>query len=182
MRLFLAITIPDELKREIMELQKQLNIGNISMPKPEALHLTLFFIGNMEPLKADNLKKILKKTEFFKFSLKTSKIGFFYKSNKLRIVHLALEDSKELSGLAEKIDHVLLELGIKRDLPFKPHITVARVKSLSKKENQEIIKKAETINKKKDQISFQASNFKLYSSTLTPKGPVYEVLETFEFR
>ena len=49
MRLFIAIEIPDEIKKEMVKVQEQLRKANIdaSWPRAEGMHLTLKYLGEV---------------------------------------------------------------------------------------------------------------------------------------
>jgi len=77
-----------------------------------------------------------------------------------------------LVQLSKKVKKVLEPLGFFSDKPFKPHITVFRIK-----------KKVEDITKELDSqkmIDFgiqEVTGIKLKKSELTPNGPIYSDLE-----
>lgn len=75
-----------------------------------------------------------------------------------------------MSELKQQIDKALPDF--KDDHEFHPHLTIARVKFIKNK--QELIQNLKQIKIKPK--TFKINNFKLYKSTLTPQGPVYEEL------
>jgi len=77
-----------------------------------------------------------------------------------------------LIDLAKKVENVLAPLGFVPDKPFKPHITIFRIKNKVEDISKEL-KKFETFEFGSQKIS----NFKLKQSILTPQGPLYSDLE-----
>jgi len=178
MRPFIAIDLPEKVKKQVIDIQKKLNIGRLSFPKPEALHLTLLFLGNIEESGIETLKQCLQKVKFEKFDLKTTKTAFLGNKNYLRVIYLDLEESKELQNLVKKIDSAVKSFNIKRDFPFKAHITIARIKILIPQERKKIRILVSGINRNLEENSFGVSEFRLYSSKLTREGPVYSIVDT----
>ena len=171
MRYFLAIPLPEEIKQKLHTLNASFSdFKGLRFVNPDNMHLTLLFLGNSG---VEEKIKHLKKIKFKSFSLKTQKISVFPEKGKIRLVWIELKKSKELSDLQKKISD-LFEI----DKEYKPHITLARVKRIDKKEKNNLIKKAEEL--KQEELSFKVKNFKLYSSELTVLGPVHRVVEYFE--
>jgi len=79
---------------------------------------------------------------------------------------------KEFIELHNKISAAL---NLKSESNFIPHATIARVKGKCNPKN--ILSIIQNITFKED---FTASSFNLYKSTLTRKGPIYEVLESYK--
>ena len=73
MRLFIAIEIPKNLKEYISKIQEEIEINSnkIRFIKKEQIHLTLKFLGEVQPNEVIQIKNILKN---FNFSLK--QLGF----------------------------------------------------------------------------------------------------------
>ncbi|GAI74591.1 unnamed protein product, partial [marine sediment metagenome] len=75
----------------------------------------------------------------------------------------------------ENIENTLKEFNFKKDFKFHAHITLARVKYVDDKEK--FIKNIKDL--KVEEKTIEIKDFRLVKSTLTPKGPVYEDLETY---
>ncbi len=179
MRLFIALPLSENLKQMIAEIQKQLNIGMLSFPKPEALHLTLFFLGDFKDSGIKELELELEKVGFGKFILVSSGVGVLGSKNAPRVVYLGLNNSYPLNNLAENIEKTAGKFKIKQDHPFMAHITIARVKRIFSQELVDMQARIETINKIIQPVSFECSKFVLYSSSLTSKGSIYNKLKEF---
>lgn len=173
MRLFVAIDIPDAVKDHLAFLQRSLDMfpGPLWVA-PKNIHLTLSFLGEQDS--AEEVIEKLSKISFDQFTLRLSELTFFppYHS---RLLWLTLEESKELNALQSAIDKIF-----EPEKSFKPHLTLARMKRIRPKDFDALTRAADKLEVKP--LSFKVLSFKLYRSTLTPVGPIYEALETFKVR
>ncbi|MBU90319.1 RNA 2',3'-cyclic phosphodiesterase [Candidatus Woesearchaeota archaeon] len=176
MRLFIAIEIPEEVKEYIVKIQKDIdNTANkIRFADKNQIHLTLKFLGEVQPDKADVIKEELKRISFNPFSVQLDKIGVFPDEGYIRVIWVGLKPEEPILELQKDIDEAL-EKSFKKEKNFKAHITLARVKYIEDKEN--FINKLKNIEIENKKI--EVNNFKLVKSTLTPEGPVYENLMVF---
>jgi 2'-5' RNA ligase len=171
MRLFIAIDISEDIKKTIREVQEELKeIKGLKLVQPDKCHLTLNFLGKRDD--AEDIVNKLKTIKFEKFILKTNSLGVFPTEQYIQVIWLGLEENEELKKLQRSID-----VYFKSDKSFRAHVTIARVKHISKEEKLKIIK---ILNKKIEEKSFEVDSFKLYQSNLTPLGPIYESLESFK--
>ncbi|MEA3378159.1 MAG: RNA 2',3'-cyclic phosphodiesterase [Nanoarchaeota archaeon] len=176
MRLFIAITLPEEIKDYLYNLQKSLNTGlaKIKWVHKKNLHLTLKFLGEVDAKALEKIKDSLKDLSFSKFNLKLTEIGFFPSKNNIKVVWLGLEPKDKLIALQQLVDEQLLTL-FPHDQKFSAHLTLGRAKSIKKKkEFLDIVN-----NIKVKQLSFDVGRIELVKSDLTKSGPVYKILEEF---
>ena len=172
MRLFIAIDF-NTLKYYFAELQLLLP-KNARLSLTKSFHLTLKFIGDVQPDNAEKIADILKKIKFKSFSAFLDSIGIFPSENYIRVVWIGLKPEDKILELQKCIDELLKPL-FKKEKDFKAHITLARVEyPQDKKLFVEQLKTIKVDNKK-----IEVNNFRLIKSTLTPKGPVYEDLAVF---
>ena len=122
------------------------------------LHLTHKFIGEDDPEKYKTKLKI--KDE----KLKVKGIGTF--GNK--ILYLKADISDDVNKQINE------KFSLTNDKPFKPHITICRIKNIKDKKFWDELKKYEN-------IEFEVPlEVYLYKSILTKKGPVYEKIYKYE--
>lgn len=174
MRTFIAIDTPKELKDFFLDLQKKINI-EVKINFTKEFHLTLKFLGEIDEEKLEEVKLVLKKVKFESFKVNTSNLGVFPTESYIRVVWIGLE-SEKINELQKQIDEKLSNL-FPKDNRFHPHITLGRVKFV--KDKEKFIENLKSI--KVDEKEFEVKDFKLKKSTLTPKGPIYEDLEIYEF-
>ena len=145
MRAFVAVEISDEqIINKISKFQSQIMI-HAKPVEPHNLHFTMQFLGEISDEQADMIRKALKRVEFSDFSINFKGIGVFPNLKVPRVIWIGTDEEggKILSELAKKIENVLSPLGFRSDKPFKPHITIFRIKNKTEGILQEL-KKFET--------------------------------------
>lgn len=177
MRLFLAINLSDDVKRELIRIQKIIGSehGKIKLLKENQLHITLKFLGEVDETHTRTIIERLHNIEVTSFTAVLDKLGVFPNNSYIRILWAGLENIKEISALQSQIDSILIPLSFKPEDNYHPHITLARVKFL--KDKKDFLQKITALPLQK--IKFRVSEFVLYKSQLTPKGPEYKIIERF---
>ena len=177
-RTFVAIriNISKQTAEFFNDIKFQLKDEKINWVDPWNIHLTLFFLGDTEekliPEISEELKLKLKGIKSFK--LKCKKLGLFKNINNPRVLWFGLEKKQALLELKQKVDNVIKSFGYRvENKKFAPHLTLGRVKVLKNKRLLESI-----VEKYKDQTiqEFEVGELVFYESKLTPKGPIYSVL------
>lgn len=172
MRLFIAIDF-NELKECFAELQAQLP-ANAKLSLVKSFHLTLKFLGEVQPNKIEEITNILKHIKFQPFTTHLGSVGIFPTENYIRVVWVGLKPEEKILELQSQIDESLRKI-FKKEKGFKAHVTLCRVKyPEDKKAFVEQVRRIKVENKK-----IEIKDFRLVKSTLTSKGPVYEDLEIF---
>jgi len=174
MRLFIAITLNDEIKNYIKSLQESIKAEGVKLTFAKESHLTLKFLGEVLDNNLNKIKNLLSDIKFKPFFVDLDNLGIFPNENYIRVIWVGLNKKKEIIELQQKIDKVLLA-DFSKDKKFHPHITLARVKFIENK--KEFSNKLKDI--KIDKKRFKIENFKLIKSTLTSNGPIYEELAEF---
>src|SRR3989338_2943006 len=137
-RVFVAVNIPQEIRKEIVGIfSSKLPKDKMKVVEEENLHITLKFLGYFSPEAIEKLKENLLKTTQKKFSVELKGIGHFNG----RVLWVGVgKGSSELEKLSRELDE-LLEL--KND-SFHSHVTLARNNSLGRKQVSEL---AEELNR-----------------------------------
>ena len=181
-RTFLSLNIDSTAVNEFTEIlnRTKLSLNNypVKWEKPEKLHLTLRFLGDISEDKIDDLVFTLDrlKLDFETIDFSTNGIGFFPNAKYPNVVFICLEEKDSNSEkLVEFIDKIILNFGVKPDKRFIPHITLGRFR------RDKRIKITEEIEINTEPINIQFDCFYLMKSTLTPKGSEYEVINKFKF-
>ncbi len=179
MRLFVAIDIPEDLKKVLLDSVNELSIADktaLKWTKKDAMHLTLKFIGEYPVIKLDLLKKQLATLEFEEISLEIKGKGGFPHIDNAKVLWAGINEKnngKLLQKLAGEINARLVKAGIPEEKRvFKPHLTLARVKS----KVPENIQKHFLDNKNTFYGEFSVRSFTLYESILKSSGPEYREL------
>ena len=133
MRLFIAIEIPEEVKDYIGKIQEKISDKDkIRLVNKGQIHLTLKFLGEVQPDKTEKVKEELKKIKFKPFSVYLDSAGVFPSESYIRVVWIGLKPENDILELQSNIDERLKEL-FKKEKDFKAHVTLARVKLIEDK-------------------------------------------------
>ena len=174
MRTFVAIEISNNnVKDLIKNFQKNFKI-DAKPVNAEQLHFTLQFLGEISEELVQKVIESLQTIKFTEFSINLKGIGAFPKPKFPRVIWIGTDEKggRNLIELADKVQNVLKPLGLVSDKPFKPHITIFRIK----KKIGDITKE---LNEKKvvDFGMQEISGMKLKKSELTSSGSIYSDLE-----
>jgi 2'-5' RNA ligase len=181
-RSFIAIEIPSPLKARMEEIQRQLRRtdADVKWVRPEAIHLTLKFLGSIRQEDVERISQALAPVlaDGESFEVRVLGMGCFPNPRNPRVVWLGVDQGKDaLASLQRAIEQKMAELSFPpEDRPFSPHLTLGRVRSprgraglaqaLEKHQGVEI-------------GTFQAQEVILFRSELRPSGAVYTKLGEF---
>ena len=178
MRCFICIDMPKEVQNELAKIQDEMpKDSKLIFVKPEDIHLTIKFLGEIDEEKAEKVKDLLRKLNFSKFKAKIGPTGVFPTQSFIRVIWAGLEPKEDFSKIHEVVDKLLLLENFPADKEWTNHATLCRVKFI---QDKRIF--TETLqNIKFKPIEFTVDNLKLKKSTLTPEGPVYEEMMNLKF-
>lgn len=188
-RSFIAIELPEEVTRGLARLRSELERTEhsfVKWVKPESIHLTLKFLGNIP------FKQVAKVTAAMKeatqgispFHLEISSLGAFPNLKQPRVLWVGIGgETDKILRLQQNIDSALARLGFaKEERPFTPHLTLARVRQGAspgeRKSFGELV--VSTSFENKYHIAVTAIN--LMRSQLTPAGAIYTCLAMVELQ
>lgn len=175
LRCFIAIGIPELIKRDIgefIEILKKYNV-DVKWATHKNLHLTLKFLGNTPEVLLPKIKEALLNIvlSYEPFYIKIYSIGVFPNRKYPRVIWVGVEDSGILKKLTNDIEDSMALLGYqKEDKEFTPHLTLGRVRS--RKGIVNLINELDNF-KGKDFGSVNVEGIKLMKSELNPKGAEY---------
>ena len=174
MRTFVAIEISNkEVLDAIEKFQSQINIKAKAV-EPRNLHFTLQFLGEISDDVAGSIIDSLRKIKFSNFKVNLRGVGAFPKPKYPRVVWIGTDNQggRRLIELSKEVGKKLEPIGFSQDKPFKPHITIFRIK-------KKIGDITEELDKQKE-LNFgiqEVTSIKLKKSELTPSGPIYSDIE-----
>jgi 2'-5' RNA ligase len=178
-RSFLAIELPVTVQTKIGEIERELEStsADVRWANPEKIHLTLKFFGNIEESKIDSIVAAIKGPtgRAQPFQLNVRGTGAFPNLKNPRVIWIGLvEGDGILIPLQKEMDASLEKIGFQPEgRPFRPHLTLGRVKSNRGKE--ELMRRVEKY--REEEIgNFQVEKVILFKSDLTPAGPIYTPL------
>jgi len=190
-RIFIAINLPEEIKKQLVFLQSKWSELPIRWTEKENLHITLVFLGYVRDEELMTISEIVKeaalKTQPFLIALKRicygpsshNKSGSDLSTKKLpRMIWVEGEKSRELGKL--KGD---LETGLERKISgfekenraYSPHLTLGRIKQW---EFKTIDPEERPVVDEEISLSCEVNSIEIMESKLKPKGPDYFVLES----
>jgi len=132
MRLFIAINFDEPTVARIMEIQQRLReMGRGSFSHPENLHLTLAFLGEIEPQSVRDIQEAMAQLVVPILRLEFSSVGDFRRDGG-SLWWVGLAPNRELTALQKELTAQLKARGfVLEERRFSPHITLARKVVLS---------------------------------------------------
>jgi 2'-5' RNA ligase len=185
MRLFVALEIPAAVRDnlaaqmgELRDLSAQVADSCPRWVRPENLHVTLKFIGEVPPAKLEGIRHALAAIHSdTPMDLHFRGLGFFPNEQFPRVLWAGIEAAANLPSLAANIESALETQGIARDnRAFTPHLTLARFEPPG---THEKLRAMIQQNSKREFGSLQAHEFHLIESKLKPAGAEYTHLASF---
>ena len=180
MRTFVAIDIPNDIRRRIQELMDVLKPASsgIRWTRADGFHLTLKFIGEIAAEQVEAVKINLASVPTSSpIRIAIGGAGYFPNERSPRVIWLGIEGGQELAALAAQMEESLYRLGIAKEKRlFSPHLTLGRLRSPHKiTAIQELLRRREPL----EFGSFVAQEFSLYESRLSPEGSQYLKIARF---
>lgn len=178
MRIFIALELPAEIKTALGKLQNELRAthADVGWTKLENFHLTLKFLGEVEPQKIAAITKICEEVAATtpQFSLRLNDVGVFPNVKNPRVLWAGIEGDTNLVNLLHKnLDENLYTLGFAKETrPFNPHLTLGRIKTM-KNVPQAI---AKLLLYKFPALNFDVKEIVVMQSQLHSQGSIYKPL------
>jgi RNA 2',3'-cyclic 3'-phosphodiesterase len=168
-RLFVAIDLPESTRQLLADLDPR--IRGVRWIDPAQMHLTLgFFAGVPEDVEL-KLREKLSAIEFGAFFLPVTAVGSFSAKGAPKIIWIgAGKAHPHLFQIHKRVQEAALAVGIEPELrPWHPHVTIARCRDVS----AQALRKFLQSNAEFDAGMIRVDAFHLYSSKLTPAGPIH---------
>lgn len=179
-RLFIAICLPNEIKRALSNIIEELKKSGSDAKwiEQKNIHLTIKFLGNTPVEKIKAISKVLPETCLKKSATQVvlEKLGSFPSLSTPRIIWVGLKDTHGfLKRMSQTLEGSLEKIGLRKEIrEFQAHITLGRIRSSINKIS--LIEKINAANKNFCQKSFYIDNITLFESRLTPQGPIHSIL------
>jgi len=174
MRLFLAVELPDPLKQVLTGLG---GADGVRWARSEVLHLTLRFLGEVEPDLVPDLIAALRPilASHPPLDLVLEGGGAFPRRGRPRVLWVGVGGQVgALRALVADTEAALADLGFETERrPYSPHITLGRVK---RGRPRELVERLESLGRLGD---FRATEVVLFESHLRPSGAQHLPLERF---
>jgi len=132
LRLFVAVELPDDLKRALEEaiaiLKRAGADEGVRWVRPEGIHLTLKFLGDVDAGQIEAIGQVLERELYLfpRFTINAKGLGVFPDATRPRVLWVGVE-GKPLAELAERVEKALTSLGFAQEKrKFTPHLTIGR--------------------------------------------------------
>lgn len=172
-RLFVAVEIPDAIRERLGRLPHDLR--GARWVKVEQLHLTLRFIGDVEPEVGARIAGALATVQFPRFELTVRGAGVFPSPHKPRVLWVGIDPRAEIPALKAGIDAVIEVPDDEAGRAFHPHLTLARLREADRSDVQALLQKLEKLSFE----PFWVDHFTLFESELGRDGAKHRVVQTY---
>lgn len=170
MRLFVAIDLPEPVREELIRISS--GLPGARWTRPEQLHLTLRFIGEVDGGQFADIRDELTGIAVAPFSLQLDGLGLFPPRGRPRVLWAGLDRSDDLVRLRNQVESALARVGIARETrKFSPHITLARLKSTPPARVGRFLEQHGLLASR----PFSVDRFFLYSSQLGRNGALHTI-------
>jgi len=182
LRTFIAVEIDRAIRARAGELIALLRgtAADVKWVEPQNLHLTLKFLGDVHQRDILAVCRAVQQgaAELAPFELEVRGAGAFPNAARPRTVWLgATTGAQEMIVLHDRIEAPLAKLGYREEhRQFQTHLTIGRVRG----GGPGIAELGKLLQQHADFLAGRMTvhNVTVFSSTLTPAGPIYEALGT----
>ena len=178
MRTFVAVFPPPGLREEVLAKARRLSLrGRVRWSRPENVHLTLKFLGDVREEVLTSLCAALEEVCERHATFETGLAGFgaFPSVRRAQILWVGIgAGSDEMRSLTTDLDAALAPLGFEREKrPYTPHLTLGRARG----------RPASFEPPPEEYLGeFRIRRVELMESTLTPEGAVYRTVRAFALK
>ncbi len=175
-RCFLALPLPDEARQVLAQLYT--SDAGFAWTPPDQLHVTLRFLGELDAGVIEGLREKLRLVRVAPFLLPIEGVGAFPPRGDPQVLWAGVGRAHPLLfQLRQRVDDSLLAVQLAADVRiFQPHVTLARLRpGAAPVAAQHFLKR----HREFVGPEFRVTRFGLYTSKLTPAGPVHRLLEEF---
>jgi 2'-5' RNA ligase len=181
MRLFVAATVPEEIRHHLEEKVRPLRarLPRGSWVKAEAQHFTLAFLGERDAALIDELSTRLEEevhtTSSFEARLRGC--GFFPTPRRARVGWIGISPEAPLQAVAGRVRDAVTAAGVALDrAEFKAHLTLVRIKEPW---NSSAVSTFTHALEQYESAPFRIDQVTLYQSQLGSGGATHTPLRSF---
>jgi 2'-5' RNA ligase len=187
LRLFVAITIPERVRNEMIAVQRELKplaLGDVRWTNAEQLHLTLKFLGNVPASSVEAVKQSLAEAcaGAVPFHLRAEGTGFFPNEREPRVVWVGFAGGEnDLADLQLRIERQLAPFAEKPGAEkFLAHATLGRFQKYRRHKTEMLLPRARALaNHFFGEWRVETAG--LFRSELSPSGARHTELAVFPF-
>jgi 2'-5' RNA ligase len=180
MRIFLAVDLDASLRSGIAAIQQLLyrkEIPGIRWSRPDGIHLTLRFCGEVSGSTVDRLVQALAPgAPYPPFSIRIGGLGTFPPGRAPRVLFLAVHDTGSIGSLAAWVEERSVSAGLSREpRPFHPHLTLGRFREGTRRLARELLEPSPAW----DLGELRVDRIVMFESHLGSGGARYTALQSF---
>jgi RNA 2',3'-cyclic 3'-phosphodiesterase len=188
LRLFIALPLPNDVKQVLQSQQDSLKLHlqehdkDIRWTTSEQWHLTLAFLGATNRERLPQIQSAMERSAkpIQAFRLETTSLGAFPSSRRPSVLWLGVGGNvANLQTLQFRLSEALSGMLEPDDKPFKPHLTLARLKQFGLGAK---VSEAFGSLPKVDTATWLVDELCLYQSILKPSGTEYSVIHRVSFQ
>ena len=182
MRKFVAIELDKRIKESLSSLIQKIDMGdrNVRWVKPQGMHLTLKFLGDVSEDKIKKVESLLGNIakDYSPFQLSLKGTGTFPPEARIpRVAWIGIEKNEALQKIQTRVENALHKIRFpKEKRRYHPHLTLGRIKG-----PQNLGTVITTLNQYKEAEfgEMTVNRITLFKSTLKPTGAEYTILSEF---
>lgn len=188
LRLFVAVELPDEVRRALTATVAALSRAGVSgdavrWVRPDGVHVTLKFVGATPEERLPTVEGALRAAVAATgpFRLELAGVGSFGGGRHLRVIWVGVAGEVDaLAALAARVDEALARLGFPAEQrPLTAHLTLGRVRDETPPAARESIVAALEALPPPPALAIPVDRVSLMQSTLGPGGASYRALAVF---
>ncbi len=141
-RVFIALVLPPQAKEALTQticaLTQEISTG-VRWVDPSGIHLTLKFLGNIQPALTEQVFEAMTRASKNKdsgsddsghFQLSLSQLGVFPNTRRPRVLWAGIQgDLTALAGLQARVEKAAGRIGfVPEQRPYRPHLTLGRLR------------------------------------------------------
>jgi 2'-5' RNA ligase len=175
-RTFIAVDISDAARLKAASytegLRREFPQLRVGWERPEKLHLTLKFLGDVNEETLQNVQRAVREVveSNRRFQMALAGTGKFPPKGDPRILWLGGQDNGQFAAIALQIERELTPMGFEPERRgFSPHLTIARLREPRRSANLGDVH----LNNDFGPVGFEVREIVIYESKLLPKGSVY---------
>ena len=185
LRLFLAINLPEETKRDIAAATAPLRetAPELTWVRDSHLHLTIKFLGDQPAERLSEIQTTIAQVaaRHRELTMALAGIGAFPNFRRARVVWMDVAQEPRLELLHHDVEVACDGLGVEMEgRPFRPHLTLARVKGNQPEERMRMLARAAKRTDYATEVVVRSID--LMESDLTATGAQHTMLASASLR
>lgn len=174
MRLFVALALPEQVRRRLSHLC--FGLPGARWVSPENFHVTLRFIGEVDGGLMQDIDAALAGIRAPGFEIEIASVGHFGSPGKIRSIWAGVAPQPALQHLHDKVESAVVRAGAEPDgQKFRPHVTLTRSNVTQLGKLQDFLAQHSLFRSGR----FPVTHFTLFSSFTGGEGAIYRAEESY---